>query len=564
MAGDLRLPPPRVSVSLMLLLFAGCGSGDPGPMSGRLLLAGRDIDNLSFWKSRTLSFTRPGADSPAGALQDLFVWRLDEPAPTLALAGIDWMEPGTYPQRLAGDLLVTGPLLERVYDVGSGQAANLSLDFPASPGDGGVAGGATGYAALSESIAMRPDGQAFAKLRPGGSDTVIVGRPPDLQAFTVPGGGDIGGMAFLGADLALLVRQPTAEGDVVGVQRLDTASGAFTPLVAATPAAEWTRVTGFCGEAAGSRCGLFRTVGCDIGGPSCPDGRPPACLIAYGKVDPADPAKVAGYVYDVGTATTARLEGTDVGVFFSDRKNHLLVWSAFAMPTRYWNVCTGVKGACDTWFSPDLEVAWRPDGGAFAMHGLDDVLFLVNTAEGSCPVPDFNRTYNIRQAEFAPGSDRLFWVAASEPGSAGFTLWLADGIGNSPVALVTGAYIDAAFSGNGRVLYVSHRDASTFALGWIDLTASPPSERILSTNHGVRGLRGNRRALFVDHYNAQDGNGELVLVELATGARQTLARAVTDVAVFGALEEGGTDVAYTVRGRAASARDGLWLTTLPP
>jgi len=98
----------------------------------------------------------------------------------------------------------------------------------------------------------------------------------------------------------------------------------------------------------------------------------------------------------------------------------------------------------------------------------------------------------------------------------------------------------------------------------VDVTASPPVEQILSANRGDIGLLGNRRTLFVDHFNVQDGNGELVLVDLATGARQSLARAVASVTVDGASEDAGADVAYAVRGRAASSRDGLWLTTLPP
>ena len=89
-------------------------------------------------------------------------------------------------------------------------------------------------------------------------------------------------------------------------------------------------------------------------------------------------------------------------------------------------------------------------------------------------------------------------------------------------------------------------------------------EQVLSSNRGDIGLLGNQRALFIDHYNAQDTNGELVLVDLATGDRQSLARAVASVTVIGGKEAEGTDVAYTVRGRAAASRDGLWLTTLPP
>ena len=103
------------------------------------------------------------------------------------------------------------------------------------------------------------------------------------------------------------------------------------------------------------------------------------------------------------------------------------------------------------------------------------------------------------------------------------------------------------------------------ALGWIDVTVSPPVEKILSTNRGDVGMLGNRRALFVDHYNAQDGNGELVLVEVATGASQLLARAVTGVTVSwpGEKQKGRTSrtPSAVARGRRAT---GLWLTTLPP
>ena len=48
------------------------------------------------------------------------------------------------------------------------------------------------------------------------------------------------------------------------------------------------------------------------------------------------------------------------------------------------------------------------------------------------------------------------------------------------------------------------------------------------------------------------------------GKRVVLGEAVTDLAVADDVDAGGTSVAYLVRSRVASARDGLWLTTLPP
>ena len=132
------------------------------------------------------------------------------------------------------------------------------------------------------------------------------------------------------------------------------------------------------------------------------------------------------------------------------------------------------------------------------------------------------------------------------------------------MALAGGPSLGGTFSADGQIVYVSHGGESNASLGWVDLRASTPVEQVLSSNRGDIAVLGNQRAMFIDHYNAQDGNGELVLVDLATGARQSLARAVANVTVAGGNEAEGTDVAYVVRGRAAAARDGLWLTTLPP
>ena len=69
--------------------------------------------------------------------------------------------------------------------------------------------------------------------------------------------------------------------------------------------------------------------------------------------------------------------------------------------------------------------------------------------------------------------------------------------------------------------------------------------------------------LLIDHWNSQDGNGELTLIDIDSGARQRLARAVTDMTTAGNIDGEGTNVAYTIRTRVSSDRDGLWLTTLP-
>jgi hypothetical protein len=290
--------------------------------------------------------------------------------------------------------------------------------------------------------------------------------------------------------------------------------------------------------------------------------------VVYAKVVPPDGAiglkKVGGFVYDIGTGSVTKLDGDDPDTFRFDSTNHNFLWgSKTADTTNWWNTCTDRTGHCDT--APGPILAWRPDGGAVAMYGPKPTFIrTVNFADGTCDAPDIDRSTDVYQAQYAPTSDRLWWVSANDDAETSFTVWLADADGKSAVAVATGADLGGTFSRDGQHLYISHNAESSSALGCVDVTASPPVEQILSANRGDIGMLGNRRAMFVDHFNVQDGNGELVLVDLATGARQSLARAVASVAVSGGNEDEGTDVAYAVRGRAASSRDGLWLTTLPP
>ena len=195
------------------------------------------------------------------------------------------------------------------------------------------------------------------------------------------------------------------------------------------------------------------------------------------------------------------------------------------------------------------------------MYGVGNHLNVVNISDGTCVQPDLAATLDALRASYAPGSDRLMWVALSETSR---TLWLADGQGQSPIPVASGELPWSSFSPDGRTIYVRRYEDSRIALSWIDVTASPLVEQILSTNIGDVGvLFGDRRVLFVDHFNGQDANGELVLVDRATGARELLALSVTDVAIA-RTTDAGTDVAYAVRGRGSSSRDGLWLTTLSP
>jgi hypothetical protein len=543
---------------------AGCGGGgDLGPMSGRQLIEGRDVNDLFFWQARTLAFTRETSDSSQPEPQDFLVWPIDEPSPSMALAGIDWGYPRSWPVWFSGDLLVTGSAFERVYSIETRQSANTMTDFPAA---GGGAPAEPSTRELLASVVLRSDGHALAKLRRGTPETIVVGRPPELREFSLPADLSVGGMTFVGADLALLTRRRPADPfavSSVGINRLDTSSGALTPLVPETEAPEWTGITGFCESAMPpANCGFFGTIGCGVDEPACPDGHAPPCMLLYAKADPGSDMKISAYVQDAASGVSTRLAGDDISQLFSNRDHHVLVWgSRSTSVTHYWNVCGDTRGECPV--PPGSLSSWRPDGGAFAMYGIGDVMNMVDVTNNACINPDANKTYSMYQVQWSPAGDRLMWVAANDADGTSETLWLGDRDAGSPVALSGGPSLAGTFSGDGQFIYVSHEGESTASLGWIDLTVSPPTEHVLASNRGPIGMLGNRRALFVDHYNAQDDNGELVLVDMATGERQSLARAVTGVTATGS-EDAGVDVAYTVRGRAAASRDGLWLTTLPP
>jgi len=170
----------------------------------------------------------------------------------------------------------------------------------------------------------------------------------------------------------------------------------------------------------------------------------------------------------------------------------------------------------------------------------------------------------VYQVQYSPTSDRMLWITDDPTRDATEILYLASADDPSAqVAIASGPALGARFSADGNGLYMGTFSESTSALSWFDLRASPPVEQRLASNYGQLAAGGNRRVLFTDHWNSQDGSGEAVILDITTGARQVLARSVTELTMSGDVDEAGGDVAYAVRGRGASSRDGLWLTTLP-
>ena len=198
-------------------------------MSGHQALPGRDVRQPLLLEDAHgdvhAQRGRPVTARAAGPA----LWPLDEPAPSLALGGIDWAFPSRWPAWLVGDLLLTGTQYERVYDVGSRQSADLFQTSARAAAAARRTGAAPRLSSTSCSRRRRCARTATRReADPGERRHDRRRAPPDLHPYKVPDGTTVGAVSFLGADLALLVRQKTADIDLVGVQRMDASTGALT------------------------------------------------------------------------------------------------------------------------------------------------------------------------------------------------------------------------------------------------------------------------------------------------------------------------------------------------
>jgi hypothetical protein len=542
-------------------MASGCGGDSSAPPLGRQVVAGRDVDISFFWTPDTVAFTRAAANPSEGKPQDVWIASADRPAPDLAVAGVDWQSSGPERWYVEGELLLAGDHYTQLYDLTSRQLTNLEMGFapPAGGGDQLTINGAS----IRPVILIRPDGRALVTTLRGTSDTLIVGRPPDLKTVTVSDG-HIGAAAFVGSDLALLVLQTVDGKSVVGIERLNVETGALATLVAPTPAQEWIGVTGFC-DPTSFYCGQFESFGCDTDQPACPDGGARSCVVVYSKRDPEAPETSATFLYDVARGTNVRLAGRNHDRFSFRRGSHQLVWgSTFESTTHHLDLCTGVEAQCP--FSPGDVPVWRADGSGVATWRYGGSFDIVNVTPPSCVPQVIWPAGGVQQLAWLPDGNRLLWVSDRPEG--GQTVWISGPNANeSAVPLVSGAYLAMRLSPDRNRLFLWRASSlelgSVASLSWLDLTAPSPIEHLLSSNHGSV-VAGNRRILMIDHWNTQDNKGELVLLEPSTGARLSLARAVSEVAVGVDVDAEGTNIAYVVRNRGASPRDGLWLAALPP
>ena len=545
----------------------GCGSGDGSAgMSGRQVARAHDVGDVFFGNSTTVGFTRQTSGSSQAEPEDLWVWGLADAAPEVGLPDIDWSPPLRWPIVRVGSLLQTGATAREFYDFTSRVGVDLtaSMATPLDAGlsvDGGIIPASQLYPAIT---AVRRDGAAVA-LTDTSSGGVGVGPIDGLQSFALPGA--VGGLDFIGADLALLYAPAPETDGSVGVYRLGASSGELTELVPPAPAADWVGTLGACPTAGPSPCSLFVVAGCAATDPPCPGTSTPPCGVVYVKADPDNPGQTAAFGYDLNAGRAIKLPGQGpTHLYVSPDQQTVLYDDDLQISKRYWSLCNGGMDFCP--YLAGSFVLWRPDSKGFVSIIVDGSvasapLAVANFAGGVCTGQSVASSVSF--VGYSPAGDSLAWSTIGSAGGSDDALFLAQPDGSAAVSIASGPFTGVRFSPDGQRLLIARSSTSSVSLFWIDLTASPPAEHLLASDYGGFSRGGSRRALLVDHWNTQDASGELALIDVDSGARQTLGRAVTGFASWGNdVDAAGTNVAYAVRSRVPSDRDGLWLTALPP
>ena len=539
-----------VFVGIVFLGIMGCDGSSPPEQSGTQLLAGRDFGNLFFWNEQTPAFTRQTA-APGASSQDLWVWPDGESAPLLALSQIDWSPPASSARARAGDILLTGPSANKVYNLEL--RSSLDLETVAAQGKPGAQG-------ITWASVRRDGGSVVAHL---GTGDLFAGRG---STFTfMPSPYVAWGADFMGNDLAVLASPSLSDVDQL-IYRMALPSGDLSLL----PVASLGSTVLGCFSLEVPPCQTFRVLGCGADDAACPEtGRPP-CAILYLRAD-AMTQVAHPYVLDVGTGQETALPGDDPSAFVVSPDRHSAAWmhSDIAdtgngtmppdqQPIYVHNFCSGAAVQCP--LPHPVQVSWRGDGGELVVDLNDNQLAVVDVATGSCSVLDGN----VRQHAFSPAGNQLAWIGdeGATVSPAPITLWMRDAAagGQRLVAYDVPAF---RFSPDGQRIFIIHSDSDHFSLSWVSSMASNSQHQqpIADSYSGVA-LRGNQRVLVIDHWNSQDASGNLELVDIASGRQQVLAHAVTGVAASGSID-GAARVMYAVRGRFASGQDGLWQTMLP-
>jgi hypothetical protein len=549
-----KLAPFAAAVSLAVLGCDGAATVPPG----RQLATGRDLLYVYFWNPNVLGYLR-GAASGNPETQDLWVRHLDAGEPRRALADVDWTPPSWDPNWRVGNLVVSGGFGQQGYDIETELSAPLIGNSVIFRRDGGDLG--------AYEVRLDP----LAPTSAGPTDVIAVGRP---GASTTLRGLVPTAVDFLGTDLAVWGRR-AADG-ATGLFRMGRDDGAITQLLTAPPPdvkGGSDLLAASCLGGGPTGCTLFHVLGCTPDTPACPgSGRPP-CVVLFARqadtVDAATTPDLSPRAYDVDAASERDLGGaiSQYG-FQASPDGRAAAWHDVSTAGRdtlaVWDACGEKVSRCDVAMTADngpqtssrfLQTAWRPDSAAVAATFAYSSPLVVATRAGDVCVapPEADAAWN---AAFDASGRRLTFV---ETGPAGGTLFAADGLGRSPRSVATGV-LDLQLSTTGRFA-ILQRDGDS--LSSLDLDAPDGAERWLA-GPVIRWRVGAGRLLALTDWSSQDLTGHLESFDLPGGTSSVLVDLpVVTFGSAGPLDDGGP-LAYVVRDRVSSARDGLWLTTFPP
>jgi hypothetical protein len=194
-----------------------------------------------------------------------------------------------------------------------------------------------------------------------------------------------------------------------------------------------------------------------------------------------------------------------------------------------------------------------------AAQGANDSCVALSTAGGT-------------GADFSPDGQALYWTI--DEGSTQAQLWAAAADGSNPRMIGSGAIRGVGFiSGSGEERLEFYLDAD---VGWVDLHDDPiVFHDIIQKSFGNFFNLGNSWILAGYDYDNQDDAGTLGIINRDTGTKRLISTAVQEFHLTpeaspgdAAAADGGNatatptsvyNIAYLVRGRNASAQDGIWI-----
>jgi hypothetical protein len=248
----------------------------------------------------------------------------------------------------------------------------------------------------------------------------------------------------------------------------------------------------------------------------------------------------------------------------------MVVWDDVA---RLVLACPSSAGAyLQGWLSPDGSRVLFAPPRRFEPTPTAVTLLSLGAAQGGSDSCVTLTTAGGTGADFSPDGQALYWTIGG--GSTRAELWAAAADGSNPRKIGSGM-IDGV-----RFLRGSDSERLEFYLdsdvGWVDLRDDPiVFHDIIPEAYGPFPDLGNSWILADYNYSNQDGTGTLGLINRDTGTPHRISTAVQDFAVTaeapsddaGAPDGGDAtatptsvyDVAYLVRGRNASAQDGIWI-----